>query len=115
MCNLNFLPDFKLGIDCNDLVGFHSPAESVDCCRVDSGEPITELHQTTDSWRMLDRPPLVHIIELRKEITGKHRLDKPDGASPGQFARTQTRRETSYIELLSQPDGREMLAFRLRL
>src|SRR6478609_7567849 len=62
---------------------------------------------------MLDAAPFSDVVELRKEIAGKHCLHEPDRASPCQFAHAQARCETHDLVLLAQGDSGEMLALRL--
>jgi hypothetical protein len=62
---------------------------------------------------VLDTAPFSDVVELRKEIAGKHCLHEPNWASPRQFSHAQAWRETYNLVLLTQSDSSEMLAFRL--
>ena len=113
MRNLDLLADFEFGIERDQFVSLHSLAQGIDDCGVDCGQSIAKLNKPTDARCMLDATPFRDVVELRKEVAGKHCLDEPDGASSCQFAHTQAWSETDNPVLLAQSDGGEMLALGL--
>src|SRR5205814_3477831 len=81
---------------------------------VESLSPVDrKLDQPAYTECMLDATPFSHVVELRKEVAGKHCLHKPDRAAPRQFAHAQARCETHDLVLLAQSDSGEMLALGL--
>src|SRR5438477_9368411 len=81
---------------------------------VESLSPVDrKLDQPAHTEGMLDATPFSNVVELRKEVAGKHCLHKPDRASPRQFAHAQARCETHDLVLLAQSDSGEMLPLRL--
>ena len=77
---------------------------------VESLSPVDrKLDQPAHTEGMLDATPFSDVVELRKEVAGKHCLHKPDRASPRQFAHAQARCETHDLVLLAQSDSGKML------
>src|SRR5205814_6197605 len=113
MRDLDLLADFEFRIERDQFVSLHSLAQGIDDGGVDCRQSIPKLNQTTDTRCMLDTPPFSDVVELGKEVAGKHCLHKPDRASPCQFAHAQARCKTLDPMLLAQSDGGEMLALRL--
>src|SRR5205823_14850853 len=77
------------------------------------GQSISKLDQTTDAGCMRHAAPFSDVIELRKEVAGKHCLHEPDRASARQFAHAQPRRETHDLVLLAEGDSGEMFTLGL--
>src|SRR5436190_1205711 len=91
----------------------HSLAQGVEDGGDDCRQSVPKPNYTTDAGCMLDAAPFSNVVELRKEVAGKHCLHEPDRASPCQFAHAQARCETHDLVLFAQGDGGEMLPLRL--
>src|SRR5690349_424041 len=62
---------------------------------------------------MLNAAPFSDVVELCKEVAGKHCLHEPNWSPPCQFAHAQAWGETHDPVLLAQSDGGEMFALGL--
>jgi hypothetical protein len=105
--------DFR--IECDDFFVARFFAQKSDYLGRERGNVVAEMDQTLNTRGMLDPTMMGRIHEFGKNVSGEHRLDKPDRPAARSLLEAHTRRKAVDIQVAPQSRGRNMLMLGLGL